>query len=315
MVAIVVVNYNGSIDTLLCVESLMKSNYGNFRIVIVDNASGHESLTTLKRGLEYYGKLISEKEENICSNGIITLISSCVNIGFAGGNNIGVRYAIITFEQLEYVWLLNNDTVTKPNTLNCLVKYMNNADSRLGILGNKLLFLDNPLKIQAVGGVYNKWFASCKHIGAYELDKGQYDNPIPTMDYVIGASMFVRKSFIEDVGYMSEDYFLYFEELDWILRGKSCGWSMGYTPNAVVFHKEGGSTKEQGEMISEFADICQLRNRILFTKKFYPLYLISVLPICLTTIILRLVKGHTSRSKILLKEYIKSIFNLFHANE
>lgn len=131
------------------------------------------------------------------------------------------------------------------------------------------------------------------------------------MDYVVGASMFVRKTFIEEVGYMSEDYFLYFEELDWILRGKACGWNIGYIPEAIVFHKEGGSTKEKGIMISEFADICQLKNRILFTKRFYPLCLISVLPMCAFTILLRLINGRISRSKVLFKEYIRVILNLF----
>ncbi len=130
------------------------------------------------------------------------------------------------------------------------------------------------------------------------------------MDYVVGASMFVRKTFIEEVGYMSEDYFLYFEELDWILRGKACG-SYRISPEAIVFHKEGGSTKEKGIMISEFADICQLKNRILFTKRFYPLCLISVLPMCAFTILLRLINGRISRSKVLFKEYIRVILNLF----
>ena len=99
--------------------------------------------------------------------------------------------------------------------------------------------------------------------------------------------------------------------MDWILRGKACGWNIGYIPEAIVFHKEGGSTKEKGIMISEFEDICQLKNRILFTKRFYPLCLISVLPMCAFTILLRLINGRISRSKVLFKEYIRVILNLF----
>lgn len=310
MVAIIIVNYNGSIDTLTCIEYLLKSSYADYRIIVVDNASTSASLNILKQGLEKYGNSDSKNGKLVYCNGFVTLIISGKNCGFAGGNNIGIKYAFDTLKHLKYIWLLNNDTTVKPSTLCCLVDHMNNADVRLGILGNKLLFLDDPTKIQAIGGVYNKWFARCKHIGAYETDRGQYDNPIPTMDYVVGASMFVRKSFIEEVGYMSEDYFLYFEELDWILRGKACGWSIGYIPEAIVFHKEGGSTKENGIMISEFADICQLRNRILFTKRFYPLCLISVLPMCAFTILLRLINGYASRSKVLFKEYIRVILKL-----
>ena len=206
MVAIVIVNYNGSVDTLTCIESLLKSSYTDYRIIVVDNASTPDSLNILRMGLEKYGSFESKNGKIVYFNGFVTLILSSRNCGFAGGNNIGVKYAVDTLKQLKYIWLLNNDTTVKPNTLYCLVNYMSNADVQLGILGNKLLFLDDPTKIQAIGGVYNKWFARCKHIGAYETDRGQYDNPIPVMDYVVGASMFVRKTFIEEVGYMSVSY-------------------------------------------------------------------------------------------------------------
>ena len=156
MVAIVIVNYNGSVDTLTCIESLLKSSYTDYRIIVVDNASTPDSLNILRMGLEKYGSFESKNGKIVYFNGFVTLILSSRNCGFAGGNNIGVKYAVDTLKQLKYIWLLNNDTTVKPNTLYCLVNYMSNADVQLGILGNKLLLFDDPTKIQAIGGVYNK---------------------------------------------------------------------------------------------------------------------------------------------------------------
>lgn len=314
MVAIVIVNYNGSIDTLACVESLLLSTYKQYRIIIIDNASTIDSISLLKSGLNKYRLFSQEPNTYYYLNGKVILLTSSFNGGFAVANNIGAKYAINNINELDSIWFLNNDTIVKPNTLKLLVDYLNCSSPKLGILGNKLLFVDNPMKIQAVGGTYNKVLARCKHIGAYEIDRGQYENKKMNLDYVVGASMFVRKSFITDVGFMSEDYFLYFEELDWILRGERQGWYFDCVLDAIVFHKEGGSTKMFQNQISEIADICQLRNRILFTKKFFPFFLISVLPACLMTIIFRFIKGDIVRSKILFKEYIKSITNLFYKN-
>lgn len=315
MVAIVIVNYNGSRDTIACVKSLLLSTYEQYRIIIVDNASNVENLSLLKNGLNEY-RLVSQGS-NIyyyLNRKIILLISS-YNGGFAVANNIGAKYVIDNFCELDNIWFLNNDTIVKSDTLKLLADYLNSSDPKLGILGNKLLFLDNPKKIQAIGGTYNKIFARCNHVGAYEIDEGQYENCKKKIDYVVGASMFVKKSFIMDVGFMSEDYFLYFEELDWIIRGKYRGWYFDCLLDAIVFHKEGGSTKVLQNRISEIADVCQLRNRILFTKRFFPLFLISVLPACLMTIASRFFKGDILRSRILLKEYIKSVINLFRKNE
>lgn len=127
------------------------------------------------------------------------------------------------------------------------------------------------------------------------------------MDYIIGASMFVRKEFVDSVGLMCEDYFLYFEELDWINRGKCSKWKFAFCHDAIVLHKEGGSTKVNNNMISEIADVCQIKNRLLFTYKYYPFYLFSVLPACLLTILSRLIKGEPRRASILMKNVISTI--------
>lgn len=309
MVAIVIVNYNGDSDTFCCITSLLKSSFTDFRIIIVDNASRDDSISELTENLSSaYGMYESKNQMISFLNGKIIVLLSTINGGFAFANNIGAKYAIMNFPRLDFLWFLNNDTIVNHETLANLVNSLNWRDRQIGMLGNKLLFLDNPTKIQAIGGLYNKFLAKCTHIGAYELDNGQYDKKIPHMDYIIGASMFVRKSFILDVGYMCEDYFLYFEELDWILRGKKKGWKFSYVSNAVVLHKEGGSTKVTSKKMSELSDVCQLRSRILFTKKNYPYCLCTVYLACFSTIVMRFIRGDIKRAGVLLKNYISLVY-------
>jgi hypothetical protein len=207
----------------------------------------------------------------------LILIQSGENRGFAAGNNIGIRYALAK-NDADYIWLLNNDTVTEADALSALVKKAGEYDRQLqkvGMMGSKLLFYDYPSKIQGVAGLYNKWFALSKHLGMFEEDRGQYDNEgiVLRMDYPIGASLFVPVDFIKDVGTMCEDYFLYFEELDWTAQGRAKGWQLGYCWQSMVYHKEGNSTNANSRKPQEksaFADFYSIRNRILFTKKFYP---------------------------------------------
>jgi hypothetical protein len=99
------------------------------------------------------------------------------NRGFAAGNNIGIKYALAK-DDFEYIWLLNNDTVIEKNTLSKACMRLQNADnqkSKIGIVGSKLLFYDNPDIIQGIGGLYNKKLSTAKHLGAYEKDNGQFD--------------------------------------------------------------------------------------------------------------------------------------------
>ncbi|WP_245807298.1 glycosyltransferase family 2 protein [Desulfurobacterium atlanticum] len=220
--------------------------------------------------------------EGITTKYPLVFIQAGKNLGFAGGNNVGIRYAL-TKNDFEYIWFLNNDTVIEKDALSKMVqkfeKYKKEG-KKVGILGSKLLYYDRPEIIQGIGGIYNKWFAVAKHLGIFEEDKGQYDNEevIDKIDYIIGASMLVSKEFIEEVGVMCEDYFLYFEEMDWTLRGKKKGYQLGYCWKSKVYHKEGGSigSSSKGNKKSEIADYYGLRNRIVFTKKFYPKYLWSV---------------------------------------
>jgi len=146
-----------------------------------------------------------------------------------------------------------------------------------------------PDVLQGVGGLYNPWFGLVREIGAGEPDRGQWDSISFHLDYVIGASMFVTRGFMDEVGLMEEDYFLYYEELDWNLRGKEKDWRIGYCSAARVYHKMGASIngpEKKGN--SELADFYSVRNRILVTRRFFPYALSTLYPSFLKFILNRI---------------------------
>ena len=312
-VYIILVNYNGWKDTIECLESVLRSDYPNFQVIVVDNASVDDSMVHIlswAQGLQSadvgnpqlacltnpplekpvsYVLYETEPTPDVVSrheksgDHSLILIQSGENRGFAAGNNIGILYASAR-NDAAYIWLLNNDTVVDADALRALVKKAGEYEKKrqkVGMIGAKLLYYDSPDRLQGVAGLYNKWFALTKHLGSFEVDRGQYDNETVAdkMDYPIGASLFVSTDFIKDVGPMCEDYFLYFEELDWAVRGRAKGWQLGYCWQARVFHKEGssaGADTRKPQEKNAIADFYSVRNRILFTKQFFPLQLITV---------------------------------------
>jgi len=325
-VYIILVNYNGWKDTIECLESLLKLDYDNFQIVIVDNNSENNSMEKIKEYLDgcldfefnvnpklknlvyplvkkhvpyvYYTKQEAENGNYEAERGLknpIILIQSGHNGGFAFGNNIGIKYAL-SKNDFEYIWLLNNDTVVDKDALAKLAEkaeMYRKQKKKVGIIGSKILTYSDPIVIHTVGMKMNKFLAVAILVGEQEKDTGRYDNEVilEKIDSVHGASMFINKSFIRDVGLMDEKYFLYFEELDWCLRGKEKGYSLGYCWKSKVYHKEGSSTFSS-KKISKMAIYYGLRNRILIAKKYYRKYLFFVFLSSLPLIVLRYLLIH-----------------------
>lgn len=256
-VYIIVLNYKNYKDTLMCLESLLELKYNDFSIIVIDNASNDGSSEKIMQWIQNYSNNIS-----------IEFIESKFNLGYAGGNNIGIRKALQD-EEMKYVWVLNNDTIVNKEALAELVMKMN-SDIRIGICGSKLIYNWDRNQIQGYGGWYNKFFG----MGGTVKD----EKKISEIDYVIGASMFFRRKVFETTGLFSEDYFLYFEELDFSQRIKG-KFKMACAINSIVFHKEGASIGSNGRKPQEksmLSDYYLIRNRILFTKKYCPLYLPTV---------------------------------------
>ena len=203
----------------------------------------------------------------------MVLIGIKENLGFAGGNNIGIRFAAAS-KAVNYIWLLNNDTIIDDNTISKLVERMEEADDA-GLCGATVLFYNKADRIQALGGArYNQWTGLVKPIGTHKqwpitVNRDAVEKQI---DYVFGASIFVSLQFIKRVGLMDEAYFLYFEELDWIYRAPK-KFKLLYAPDAIVYHKEGASigSSSNGKKRSPKSYYWLLRSRIRFTRKFYPL--------------------------------------------
>lgn len=329
LVYIVVLNWNGWADTLECLESLFRLEYPCFRIVVCDNGSGDGSLEhvrawadgrlSLLRGgtaalrnltwppvakpVRYRELLIDDvKTADLVPGALpLTLISNKDNLGFAGGNNVGIRYALTDCDT-RYIWLLNNDTVADPAALSRLVARMDEKPEA-GICGSTLVFYDRPDAIQALGGAtYNHVLGSNRHLGLHQ----HVDQPIDQafierrMDYVIGASMLIRRELLETIGVMDERYFLYFEELDWATRAKK-RFDLAFAAGSIVYHKEGASagTSSRPKSKSLLSDYYSLRNRLVFTKKFYPWALpIVFLGLCMA-FLNRIRRGQPDHAKMI----------------
>lgn len=258
---IILVNWNGWRDTVECIASLEGLEYPRVEIVVVDNGSTNDSVRELRRHCPDHTLLLSER-----------------NRGFAGGTNLGIRYAMR--QGADYLWILNNDTVVEPESLDALLERMRES-GRTGICGSRLVYLDQPDVLQALGGgTYNRWLGITRYIGEgaparMKVDAGEIERQLA---YVSGASMLVSRRFIEEVGLMNEEYFLYYEELDWMERAEG-RFELGFAPDSIVYHKEGASIKAntlQRNRKSKLADYYQLRNRIRFTRNYHPFMLPTV---------------------------------------
>ena len=302
-VYVILLNWNGWHDTVECLESVLRLDYPDYKVIVCDNASSDGSLEHIRSwargelaaqsGNPALAPLVTppiskpvpfieidptEVASVVEDKGArLVLIQTGANLGFAGGNNVGLRYALQKGDS-HFAWLLNNDTVVRPDALSHLVQRMQERPDA-GICGSTLLYYDDPAKVQACGGsIYNKWFARGGHIGkltnAAQLPEAQEVER--KMAYVVGASMLVRRAFLEQVGLMDEQYFLYFEELDWAARAKG-QFDLAYCQHSIVYHKEGQSIGSHRSHLSTLSEFYVARNRIFFTRRHYPHALASAL--------------------------------------
>jgi GT2 family glycosyltransferase len=248
-VAIIILNWNGWRDTLACVASCRQLTWPNFRIVVVDNASTDGSEGFLRQALDD-----------------VEFIQSGGNLGFAGGNNKGIRYAL---EQgADYVWLLNNDAVADSQALTMLVE-ATEKDQDIGIAGSKIFYHDEPHKIWFAGGMWEKGWLHWRQRGANRIDKGQF-NEAGEIGSVSGCSMLVRSSVISKIGLMDESFFLYWEDTEWCARAGVGGYKVALVPGSHVWHKVSSTTKKSG--FSQYYYFT--RNGFFFLRRYDPCLLV-----------------------------------------
>jgi GT2 family glycosyltransferase len=179
------------------------------------------------------------------------------NLGFAGGNNVGIRYA--QYQDCEYFCILNNDTVVHSNFLNHLIQASLEVYNA-GILGPKILFYNNMSVIQSFGAKMNLWTGRGKLLGLNEVDSEYFSN-ILDVDWVSGAAMLIKKDFLIKSGMFDEEFYLCYEETDLCYRAKKAGLKILAVPTSLIWHKGGASLKGSS------AEYYLVRNRALFMKK------------------------------------------------
>lgn len=269
-VAIVILNWNGWRDTVECLDSLLRLSRVEFRIVVVDNDSSDGSVAAIEdwaRAANLSRRLLSV--EDIGKDKInepLTIIRSDENRGFAGGVNLGLRHAAAD-PAIGHFWLLNNDTVVDSDAAAALLDRTSEDDS-VGLCGSRIMWFDDRSSVQTLGGRQYEWDRAWGHaIVDHSLSSDEVEK---AMSYVSGASMFATRAFVEKVGLLSENYFLYFEEIDWVMRSHG-QFRIAYSPASVVYHKEGRSIGSSSRERPSNLSLRYLeRNRLRFTRAFAP---------------------------------------------
>lgn len=246
LVYILVLNWNSCNYAVRCIESLQALDYSNYRIVVIDNASADSSERVLRARFPE-----------------LPFIQTGANLGYAGGNNRGIAYALA--QEAEYVWLLNVDTHVDRRALCALVGAME-ANARVGLAGSKIYYMDSPERIAYAGGCVDFWRGSTFHRGENEPDTGQYDQPTQ-VDFITGCSLIVRSSVIKQVGPLIESYFLYFEDVEWSLRVHKAGFDLLFVPDSVIWHKEGGTS---GGRMNPDVIYYTARNNLYLVEQHFP---------------------------------------------
>lgn len=224
-IAIIVLNWNGRDLTLDCLRSLAAVTTPHVRIIVVDNASTDGSAGAVR---QQYGSRV-------------TLIENAQNLGFAAGNNVGIRRALD--EGADFVLLLNNDTVVAPDFVEHLHKPMLTTPD-IGITAPKIYYAEPKNQIWFAGGELSMWRGIAKHTGIRETDRGQYDRE-HDIDYATGCAFLVRRAVFEKIGDLDPGYLAYFEDADFCVRARRAGYRIRYIPPAHVWHRISASTGGQ----------------------------------------------------------------------
>jgi GT2 family glycosyltransferase len=307
---VVILNWHGWRDTIACLESLFDASATPCRVIVCDNDSHDESISQISEwGRLRFGKNFENVNHSDIRSGFslhlgirLALVENGANLGFAGGNNVGIQLAMSDLD-CNYVWLLNNDTEVHPDALRNLIARVE-ADDTIGLCGSTLIYHHERDRVQAFGGsTFNPYTGRSRHIGAFESIHAIPADPIETernMSYVVGAAMLVRRAYLEQIGLMHEGYFLYYEEIDWCTRGKG-KFRLGYAPDSHVFHKEGASIGTSASGGSPLSVYYLYRSRVRFTWRFYRWLLPLVLGACAWDIFKLLVKGHGAQARAAIK--------------
>lgn len=243
-VHIILLNWNGWRDSLACLESLHALTYPNWTVTVVDNASTDDSVA-------YIRSRFPEMD----------LLESNRNLGFAEGNNLGIRRALAS--GADYVWLLNNDTIVAPACLEPLIEAAEQQPA-VGVVVPKIYYADPPRLIWYAGATYRPYFGQSIMSGFRELDDGTRYEAITEVPFVTGCALLAKRRVWEQVGLLDPDYFFGVEDLDFSLRAREAGWKCLLAPRSHIWHKVSASS---GGSQSPLNAYFYARNRLLLMRR------------------------------------------------
>lgn len=239
MVSIITINYNGWQDTCELITSIKRTETSSYEIIVVDNAS-----------------VGNDVEQIVCMHPDVTVVRSDKNLGFAGGNNLGYRYA-----KGEHIFFLNNDMVIKAPVLQPMIERL--ADKKYAGVSPCIVYLYKPDSIQYYG-YQDMTSITLKHTTeAFDSSRREHFMHPKETEVMHGGAMMVRRDVIEDVGLMTEVYFLFYEEFDWSLRIREAGYKLFYEPSSLVYHKGSMTIKPQ----SPLREYYLARSRMMYARR------------------------------------------------
>jgi len=235
---IIILNWNGKSDTLKCLESLKNPSY---EVIIVDNGSTDDSVEAIQKAYPE-----------------ITLIENGFNLGYAGGNNVGIEYALK--RGFDFLYILNNDTIVDSHCIDALLdQFAHEPD--LGILGSTIIRMDEPELIDHLGGRWNPNRCAFDYIGYREPRDALKTQG--SLDYVCGAAVMIKREVFEKVGLFDPRFFLFWEEADLCFRASRAGFAIRSCPDSLIWHRISASFTGGKPHASYFVN----RNRLLWIEK------------------------------------------------
>lgn len=261
MVTVILVNWNGWRDTILCLQSLFRSRDANYRVIVCDNGSTDGSIDHIRAwaaaeldafvppnhsarelcvppperpvSCDSFDAAANAASRDSARDAKLMLVQTGANLGFAGGNNVGIRLA---FEYLnsDYVWLLNNDTVVEPDAMNELV-CIADEDGGLALASSRIVWMSDPATVWFEGGVYNPFWATAAHVSLAKFARSE-------TPYLSGCSLLIGRRAWERIGHLDDRLFMYGEDIDYSIRARRAGLSLRVATKSRVLHAVGSSS-------------------------------------------------------------------------
>lgn len=280
LVCILIPNYNGWEDAEDCIRSLKDLEYADYRIVLLDNGSTDGS----------YGKLSAMSGDDP----VVDVVAHDPNNGCAGGINAALAYAK-RYEPAFY-WFLNNDTTVDPAALTEMVATAA-QHPEAGCFGSKIYYYDDPRVLWYAGGYIQRNHSGPGfHVGMGETDEGRYDSVRP-LDFATGCSLMARAEVVEAIGGWSEDYYMYWEDIDWVARASRAGWQCLFVPTSVIWHKISRSFRGDTTLQRRY----EVRSRLRFYWRNRRRSFVRVLFWMLASVLLSVARGESRTAKATLQ--------------